>query len=196
MKLINLRQVAGGQNLISQVNDLVKSLSDVNTRIGTLQKMVFPVKDPIDLTGLTASEVNFTLTNEPNKQPVELDINGLIYKEDDAFTVDRSTKKLTWTFSDASGGFDIDSYLSDKMIAIYYTGVLLENNASVRMLRMNELPTTGAYNVGDMIIKLKPTTGSNIGWICTKEGTPGEWIPVGITDFNNVIKVENDTTKD
>ncbi len=191
MKLINLRQIDGGQALLSQVNDLVSKLGDINSRITTLQNTVFPVKDSIDLTKLTASEVNFTLANEPNAQKVELNINGIIYEEDDAFTVARPAKTLTWTFDNANGGFDIDKNLADHITAKYYTGVLLENDSTVKMLRMDSLPTTGAYTTGDMIIKLAPTTGSNIGWICTKSGTPGTWIPIGITDFANVLKVED-----
>ena len=191
MKLINLRQIDGGQALLSQVNDLVSKLGDVNSRITALQNTVFPVKDSIDLTRLTASEVNFTLANEPNAQKVELNINGIIYEEDDVFTVARPAKTLTWTFDNASGGFDIDKDLADHITAKYYTGVLLENDSTVKMLRMDSLPTTGAYTTGDMIIKLAPTTGSNIGWICTKSGTPGTWIPIGITDFANVLKVED-----
>ena len=191
MKLINLRQIDGGQALLSQVNDLVSKLGDVNSRITALQNTVFPVKDSIDLTKLTASEVNFTLANEPNAQKVELNINGIIYEEDDAFTVARPAKTLTWTFDNANGGFDIDKNLADHITAKYYTGVLLENDSTVKMLRMDSLPTTGAYTTGDMIIKLAPTTGSNIGWICTKSGIPGTWIPIGITDFANVLKVED-----
>ena len=191
MKLINLRQIDGGQALLSQVNDLVSKLGDVNSRITALQNTVFPVKDSIDLTKLTASEVNFTLANEPNAQKVELNINGIIYEEDDAFTVARPAKTLTWTFDNANGGFDIDKNVADHITAKYYTGVLLENDSTVTMLRMDSLPTTGAYTTGDMIIKLAPTTGSNIGWICTKSGTPGTWIPIGITDFANVLKVED-----
>ena len=194
MKLINLRQIDGGQALLSQVNDLVSKLGDVNSRITALQNAVFPVKDSIDLTKLTASEVNFTLANEPNAQKVELNINGIIYEEDDAFTVARPAKTLTWTFDNANGGFDIDKDLADHITAKYYTGVLLENDSTVKMLRMDSLPTTGAYTTGDMIIKLTPTTGSNIGWICTKSGTPGTWIPIGITDFANVLKVEDSSS--
>lgn len=194
MKLINLRQIDGGQALLSQVNDLVSKLGDVNSRITALQNAVFPVKDSIDLTRLTASEVNFTLANEPNAQKVELNINGIIYEEDDAFTVARPAKTLTWTFDNANGGFDIDKNLADHITAKYYTGVLLENDSTVKMLRMDSLPTTGAYTTGDMIIKLAPTTGSNIGWICTKSGTPGTWIPIGITDFANVLKVEDSSS--
>ena len=52
MKLINLRQIDGGQALLSQVNDLVSKLGDVNSRITALQNTVFPVKDSIDLTKL------------------------------------------------------------------------------------------------------------------------------------------------
>jgi len=191
MKLINLRQINGGQALLSQVNSLVSQLNDANNRITAIQNTMFPVKENIDLSQLTASQTNFILKNKPNAQKLELNINGIIYEEDDAFTVDRDTPALTWTFDNANGGFDISKDLSDHMTAKYYTGVLLENDSTLKMLRMDSLPTTGAYKAGDMIIKLTPTTGSNIGWICTKSGTPGTWIPIGITDFDNVIKVES-----
>ena len=195
MKLINLRQIEGGQNLIAQVNKLINDSGDVESRITAIQNAVFPVYDKIDLSKLTASEVNFTLTNEPNAQKVELNINGIIYEEDDAFTVARPTKTLTWTFDNANGGFDIDKDLADHITAKYYTGVLLTNESTVKTLRMDELPKAGTYNTGDMIIKLKPVAASNIGWICTESGSPGKWIPIGIVDFANTIKVENSSTE-
>lgn len=83
MKLINLRQIDGGQALLSQVNSLVSQLNDANNRITAIQNTMFPVKENINLSQLTASQTNFILKNKPNAQKLELNINGIIYEEDD-----------------------------------------------------------------------------------------------------------------
>lgn len=40
-------------------------------------------------------------------------------------------------------------------------------------------PTTGAYNVGDMIWNTAPAASGNIGWVCTGAGSPGTWKTFG-----------------
>lgn len=40
-------------------------------------------------------------------------------------------------------------------------------------------PTAGFYNLGDIIWNSEPRMGSYIGWVCTRSGDPGEWVPFG-----------------
>jgi hypothetical protein len=40
-------------------------------------------------------------------------------------------------------------------------------------------PTTGAWNVGDIVYNSAPTAGGTIGWVCTTAGTPGTWKTFG-----------------
>jgi len=44
----------------------------------------------------------------------------------------------------------------------------------------DSMPTTGAYNKGDVVWNTTPTIGGYVGWVCTVEGTPGQWRPFGL----------------
>ena len=52
-----------------------------------------------------------------------------------------------------------------------------DNNYFVnnKIVLAEELPTTGTYKMGDIIIT-PLGGGANIGWICTDDGEPGEWV--------------------
>ena len=45
--------------------------------------------------------------------------------------------------------------------------------------RGSAAPTTGLWSKGDIIWNNEPVPGGWIGWICVREGTPGEWKPFG-----------------
>lgn len=53
----------------------------------------------------------------------------------------------------------------------------------------SEPPTSGNYNMGDIIIKSTQVDGEPIGWICIESGTPGVW-----NEFGGTIKIENPFT--
>lgn len=40
------------------------------------------------------------------------------------------------------------------------------------------IPVSGEYKSGDLMIKSNPIANESIGWICTQDGTPGEWIEI------------------
>ena len=40
-------------------------------------------------------------------------------------------------------------------------------------------PTTGTWAQGDVVIDNTPSSGGNIGWVCTTAGTPGTWKTFG-----------------
>ena len=42
-----------------------------------------------------------------------------------------------------------------------------------------EVPTSGSYNRGDIVWNQLPTPAGYVGWICIREGTPGEWKAFG-----------------
>jgi hypothetical protein len=42
-----------------------------------------------------------------------------------------------------------------------------------------DVPTQGAYKLGDIVWNSKPRPTGYVGWICTRDGTPGEWKPFG-----------------
>lgn len=43
----------------------------------------------------------------------------------------------------------------------------------------DQLPTNGIYTRGDLIFNTEPTPTGYVGWVCIREGTPGEWKPFG-----------------
>ena len=53
----------------------------------------------------------------------------------------------------------------------------------------DSIPTSGAYKVGDIIIKSTQVAGEAIGWICVQAGTPGIWSEFGgmLTDDRELI---------
>tara|TARA_B100001057_G_scaffold212_1_gene198 strand:- start:2377 stop:2784 length:408 start_codon:yes stop_codon:yes gene_type:complete len=43
----------------------------------------------------------------------------------------------------------------------------------------NKIPTIGLYNKGDIVWTDDPKPNGNVGWICIRTGSPGEWRPFG-----------------
>ena len=46
-------------------------------------------------------------------------------------------------------------------------------------LKGSEAPTAGNFNQGDIVWNTHPRPGTNIGWVCTRTGTPGVWNAFG-----------------
>lgn len=40
-------------------------------------------------------------------------------------------------------------------------------------------PAYGSYNIGDIVWNANPKPTGYVGWICTRNGSPGEWRPFG-----------------
>ena len=40
-------------------------------------------------------------------------------------------------------------------------------------------PVAGTFAIGDIVWNENPTVGKNVGWVCTRPGTPGSWNPFG-----------------
>jgi len=43
----------------------------------------------------------------------------------------------------------------------------------------DKVPVAGRYLKGDIIWNTDPRAGGHVGWVCVREGTPGEWKPFG-----------------
>lgn len=48
-----------------------------------------------------------------------------------------------------------------------------------KFITANGIPTSGQWNTGDIVWNATPQEGSYIGWVCTVQGTPGQWKPFG-----------------
>lgn len=42
----------------------------------------------------------------------------------------------------------------------------------------NAIPTSGTWEVGDLVWYNNPSPGTLLGWVCTVAGTPGTWVPM------------------
>ena len=42
----------------------------------------------------------------------------------------------------------------------------------------DSIPVSGNYKSGDLMIKSNPVASESIGWICIKDGDPGEWTEI------------------
>lgn len=60
-------------------------------------------------------------------------------------------------------------------------GTISQNTIYFRTVDISKsaAPTTGTYNVGDIVYNSAPTAGGTIGWVCVTAGTPGTWKTFG-----------------
>ena len=61
----------------------------------------------------------------------------------------------------------------DPRSALHVNGALKFNDKI--HLNSSEVPTSGAYNEGDIVWNSFPAPGKFVGWVCTKSGNPGIW---------------------
>ena len=45
-----------------------------------------------------------------------------------------------------------------------------------------EPPSNGIYVKGDIVWNQEPRPTGYVGWICIKNGTPGDWKPFGVIE--------------
>lgn len=97
--------------------------------------------------------------------------NAIIYDATNAFTASGNIGDvyIDGSFSNITNTFDIGSV----------TGGILSNGVLGNYRRnpygYTAAPTTGTWNVGDVVWSSAPTSGNPPGWVCTAYGTPGTW---------------------
>ncbi len=65
----------------------------------------------------------------------------------------------------------------DTDVAFTVGGAVNLNNK--KFVKDSQIPSSGRFNVGDICWNTAPEATAYVGWICIKEGTPGEWLPFG-----------------
>lgn len=71
------------------------------------------------------------------------------------------------------GKLSVGVSVPDSNVDLHIAGAVRLNN---RLQSVAEsLPTSGNYNQGDIVWHANPRIGGNVGWICTKSGSPGVW---------------------
>jgi hypothetical protein len=86
----------------------------------------------------------------PDKKPIQVKINGKL-----------------------SVGVEVP----DPAVDLHVSGPVRFNNKI--HLSANAPPTSGTYNVGDIVWNAAPRVGVGIGWVCLRAGSPGLWYPFG-----------------
>lgn len=66
----------------------------------------------------------------------------------------------------------------DPRASLHVGGAIKFNNNI--HLKGSEPPTSGSYNVGDIVWNEEPKPQGCIGWVCTKAGNPGLWSNFGL----------------
>ena len=86
-----------------------------------------------------------------------------------------------WNYNSSS----ISKFIVTGSTTSYYkdirniTGVVSAQNPVLSTVYANSQPTTGSYSKGSICYNTIPVAGGTIGWICVKEGSPGEWKSFG-----------------
>ena len=61
------------------------------------------------------------------------------------------------------------SLISDKLNTYFKDNIICIGDS---------IPVSGNYKSGDLMIKSNPIASESIGWICIKDGNPGEWTEI------------------
>lgn len=200
MKLINFRQIEGGVALL----DKVKKLSALSTYdailINAVKQSLFPIKEKADLSTFAdpkSPATEFVLHNEPNSQEVEMFINGILYEENDSFTVNRKDSKITWTFTEANKGFDLYNEISDFITIKYFTNIHVDKTLRHKVIFEDKIPAEGTFNEGDIVLRSRADAEGKIGWIYKKTETVSEtgetvesfdWIEIDVFFLEQLVE--------
>lgn len=122
----------------------------------------------IDTEGKTATLGTYTTTDleviTDNTKRIEVSATGKVTIGSDADSRTTVKGKL---------GVNVNNPTADIETAgpVSFEGKRFEVGSSA--------PTSGAYRVGDIVWNSEPKPTGYVGWICTKEGTPGIWKTFG-----------------
>jgi hypothetical protein len=72
-----------------------------------------------------------------------------------------------------NGKLSVGVSVPDTAVDLHVAGAVRLNNR-LQFVAENA-PASGNYNQGDIVWHTNPRVGGNIGWVCTKSGSPGTW---------------------
>lgn len=75
------------------------------------------------------------------------------------------------------GQFAVGASNPDSDVAFTVAGAVSLNNK--KFVNGTAIPTAGRFNKGDVCWNIDPKATDYVGWVCVREGTPGEWLPFG-----------------
>lgn len=162
---IQLNQIDGLVSIDNDLNTLKAMIAGLNSKVSTLE---YIYHQPVDITTLADNVEVFELDYQPSKRnPVYIIINGVWYKENEAFIVNAENKSLTWTNSEK---LPINNTICDSITIVYMT-----NHKDITFVENNESSTLYPFVKNEHTINL------------------GEEEPVSVDIFVNGSKVDAET---
>ena len=210
MALIDFTQIKGGKAALDQVSNLVAKTDVVTTEnVGSTAASDDKVmseaavaqrfeevqagfarqaEDEVPVDGAAAT-TEFDVSCVPTDDKLMMSVNGVVYAEDTHFTVDRSAKKVVWTYTAANGGFDLNSALTDSVKLVYLTRepaapamVLVDH--CVGMILAQEGNKSGTWVRVDRDFNIVPFDAEHGTWAGMKtvmNDTYGEFVEIPVT---------------
>jgi hypothetical protein len=154
------------------------------TKLGSLESL--EVLGSTTLNNLTASTVSVLGTNQftldstgittANSFIVTCD-NEQEFKIDSNDNIELGNKQNTARKLSLFGQVSVNANNPEPDVALTVNGNL--SFANKKFITGTNKPTTGTYRKGDICWNTEPEATAYVGWVCIKEGTPGEWLPFG-----------------
>ncbi len=189
LAMIDLSQIKNGRSVATQIDGLVNVNDVVTTITGssvvasddkvmseamveqklstTASNMARHDADVVAITSAAAVVTEFSLGCVPTNDKVRMSINGVDYVEGKHFTVDRAQKTVTWTYTAANGGFDINAALANSVKLMYMTrqpATILVTSAlpaqagTLTYTGSEQLPTWTEYDAAQLAVEVTAQT--------------------------------------
>lgn len=72
-----------------------------------------------------------------------------------------------------NGKLSVNVAVADNDVDLHVGGAVRLNNRL--QIYSENPPTGGVYGLGDIVWNSNPRPGGNLGWVCTRAGSPGVW---------------------
>lgn len=148
-----------------------------NTAInGILNVGVVSIKDDIKFNDDNALTLSKTGINANKSFVINCD-SEQEFKIDSTGSIELGNKQNTNRKVNVFGQLSVNVSHPDPDVAFTVGGNVSLGNK--KFVSGNKIPTSGTYKKGDICWNTEPEATSYVGWICIREGTPGEWLPFG-----------------
>lgn len=123
---------------------------------------------------------DFTITNTGFKVNSDFNVtcdNEQEFKIDSRGSIELGNKQNSNRRVSIFGQVSVGANTPEENMALTVSGPVSLNNK--RFVKGGSIPTTGRFSVGDICWNTEPKASDYVGWICVREGTPGEWLSFG-----------------
>jgi hypothetical protein len=151
--------------------------------LGTLESLA--VEGSVDLGSIKIDDNTVTFSNSINLKDgsgiLKVTGRGILVEDGDisivADNIQLGDRENTNRKINAYGKLSINITNPDPEAELSVDGMVVLNGK--RFSKGESAPTSGQWSKGDIVWNTNPQETSYIGWVCVKEGTPGEWKSFG-----------------